>query len=256
MKIITLNTWGGRAGKEKLLKFFEKYRDTDIFCLQEIWSAPYQHLEGVMAGGRKLNHDEIMVYGKQEIADLLQDHVQYFHPQYKNDYGLLSLVHKKYQVINEGEVFVHLHKGYEPEAINEIGKHARNVQYVTIERENGPVTIMNFHGLWNGNGKDDSEARLEQSDNIVSFIHTLNTPIIFCGDFNLKPDTESIKKIENTGLRNLIKENDITSTRTSYYTKPEKFADYVFISEGVNMTSFKVLPDEVSDHAPLFIEVC
>jgi len=42
MKIITLNTWGGRAGKELLLSFFEKYRDdADIFCLQEIWSAPH-----------------------------------------------------------------------------------------------------------------------------------------------------------------------------------------------------------------------
>jgi endonuclease/exonuclease/phosphatase family metal-dependent hydrolase len=255
MKIISLNTWGGRAGKEKLLKFFDMYRDTDVFCLQEIWSAPYRHLEGVMAGGRKLNHDEIMVYGKQEISNLLPSHVAYFHPQYKNDYGLLTLVHKRHRVISEGEVFVHLHKGYEPESVEEIGTHARNVQFATLEREGDPVTVMNFHGLWNGKGKDDSDARLKQSDNIVSFIQTLNTPIAFCGDFNLKPDTESIRKIENSGLRNLIKEHSITSTRTSYYTKPEKYADYIFVSEGINVTDFKVLPDEVSDHAPLFIEM-
>lgn len=255
MKIVSLNTWGGRAGKDKILGFFAANKDTDIFCLQEIWSAPYEHLEGVMAGGRKLNHDEIMVYGKQEICDLLADHIPYFHPQYKNDYGLLTLVHKKYKVLSEGEVFVHLFKGYEPVSAEEIGTHARNVQYVTVEKEDGPVTIMNFHGLWNGKGKDDSEDRLTQSDNIVSFIKTLNTPIVFCGDFNLKPDTESIKKIEASGLRNLIREYGVTSTRTSYYTKPEKYADYVFVSPGVDVLDFEVLPDEVSDHSPLLIEV-
>jgi endonuclease/exonuclease/phosphatase family metal-dependent hydrolase len=254
MKVITLNTWGGRAGKEELLKFFDTHKDTDVFCLQEIWSAPYEHLEGVMAGGRKLTHEEIMVYGKQEITTLLSDHVPYFYPQYKNDYGLLMLVHKRHKVLSEGEVFVHLHKGYEPESAEEIGTHARNVQYVTIEKEENPITIMNFHGLWNGKGKDDSEARLEQSANIVSFIQTLNMPIIFCGDFNLKPDTESIKKIEDAGLRNLIKEYGVTSTRTSFYTKPEKYADYVFMSEGIEVLDFKVLPDEVSDHAPLYLE--
>ena len=63
MRIITLNTWGGRAGKEKLLSFFQTYREeTDIFCLQEIWAAPYEHLEGAMAGGSALKHEDIMVH--------------------------------------------------------------------------------------------------------------------------------------------------------------------------------------------------
>lgn len=45
MKLISLNTWGGRAGKEELLAFFERHRDIDIFCLQEIWSAPYNDMD-------------------------------------------------------------------------------------------------------------------------------------------------------------------------------------------------------------------
>tara|TARA_B100001179_G_C18395552_1_gene319360 strand:+ start:184 stop:423 length:240 start_codon:yes stop_codon:yes gene_type:complete len=35
MKIISLNTWCGRAGKS-LYDFFEVYKDIDIFCLQEV----------------------------------------------------------------------------------------------------------------------------------------------------------------------------------------------------------------------------
>jgi endonuclease/exonuclease/phosphatase family metal-dependent hydrolase len=256
MKIISLNIWGGRVGSEKVLAFFEQHKsDVDIFCLQEVWSAPYEHLEGVMAGGRSLKLREIMVYGKQEISKLLFDHAAYFHPQYQDDYGLLLLVHKKYQVVNVGEVFVHLHKGYEPESPEEIGAHARNVQYVTIETEKGPLTLMNFHGLWNGKGKTDTPERLTQSDNIATFLQTLATPVVFCGDFNLLPDTESIKKIEDSGLRNLIKEYGITSTRTSHYDKSEKFADYIFVDKKFEIKDFKVLSDEVSDHSPLLLEL-
>ncbi len=36
MKLITLNTWGGRRQKE-LGEFVEKYRDVDIFCFQEVY---------------------------------------------------------------------------------------------------------------------------------------------------------------------------------------------------------------------------
>lgn len=55
--------------------------------------------------------------------------------------------------------------------------------------------------------------------------------------------------------RKLIKEYGITSTRTSLYTKPNKFADYVFVSRGIKIIDFKILPDEVSDHTPLFLEI-
>ena len=36
MKIIYLNTWGGRV-TEPLKKFFESNQDVDVFCLQEVW---------------------------------------------------------------------------------------------------------------------------------------------------------------------------------------------------------------------------
>jgi endonuclease/exonuclease/phosphatase family metal-dependent hydrolase len=43
----------------------------------------------------------------------------------------------------------------------------------------------------------------------------------------------------------------VTSTRTSLYPRAERFADYVFVSAGVDVLEFGALPDEVSDHAPL-----
>lgn len=71
------------------------------------------------------------------------------------------------------------------------------------------------------------------------------------GDFNLLPESESLKKFEEFGLRNLIKEYGITSTRSSLYQKEEKYADYAFVSKDIEVQEFAVLPDEVSDHLPL-----
>jgi endonuclease/exonuclease/phosphatase family metal-dependent hydrolase len=253
MKIITLNTWGGRAGKERLLSFFENNKDVDIFCLQEIWSAPYNHLEGHSAGGKNIEHEEIMTYGLQEISALMSDYIPYFRPHHLDNYGLMMLVKKNLQVKEEGEVFVYKHKGFVP--VGDVGFHARNVQYITIADQNKPLTIMNFHGLWTGTGKYDTEDRIQQSKNIIEFTKKLEGNYTLCGDFNLLPETESINILENAGLRNLVSEYDITSTRTSFYTKPDKFADYIFTTPGITVKDFKVLPDEVSDHAALYVEI-
>jgi len=136
----------------------------------------------------------------------------------------------------------------------DLGNHARNIQYVTLETIRGLITVINFHGLWNGQGKGDSEERLTQSENILNFVKGLSNDFILCGDFNLLPETKSLKMLEEHGLRNLIKEYGITSTRTSFYTKPERYADYIFTTKGMEVKEFKVLPEEVSDHSALLLE--
>lgn len=253
MKIISLNTWGGRAGKKRLLDFFKKHRaDTDVFCLQEMWSAPYDDMEGVLAGGRALRRDEIMTRGVQEIGEILPDFACYFRPHFGDRYGLAMFVKKSMPVDAEGELFVHKHRGYVPEG--DVGNHARNIQFVEMQYEGAPLTVINFHGLWNGQGKGDSADRLEQSKKIAAFVGARTGNVVLCGDFNLTPHTRSLAILEEIGLRNLIKEYGIVSTRTSFYEKPEKFADYVLVSPNLRIRKFEVLPDEVSDHAALLME--
>jgi endonuclease/exonuclease/phosphatase family metal-dependent hydrolase len=254
VKIITLNTWGGRAGEDILKEFFaRKKSEIDIFCLQEIWSGPYDHLGEYTAGGVAMVHTKVMTHGMQEISSLLNEHTYFFRPHHLDNYGLLMLVKDTISVVKEDEIFVHKFKGFVPGG--DVGLHARNVQYVETVHNSKPLFILNFHGLWNGKGKTDSEDRLIQSRRIVEFIATLKGEVVFCGDFNLLPDTQSIKILEDAGLRNLVTKYDVSSTRTPLYTKQEKFADYIFVSKGVRVKDFKVLPDIVSDHAPLYIEI-
>jgi endonuclease/exonuclease/phosphatase family metal-dependent hydrolase len=249
MKLISLNTWGGRVGKEAVLGFFSRHQDADIFCLQEIWQGGEEQartLHGVAAA------EKIMFNLFQDISDTLPVHRAYFRPHRENYYGLALFVKNPLSVLEEGEVYVHKNKDFVSERA---GHHARNIQYAHLSTEYGPRTITNFHGLWNGGGKADSEDRLVQSDRIIRFLETISHPFVLCGDFNLWPETESIKKFELFGLRNLIREYGITSTRTSFYPKENSpYADYAFVSPSITVKDFKVLPDEVSDHAPLFLE--
>ena len=163
------------------------------------------------------------------------------------------LVIRGIDIIESGDVFVHKEREYIPQG--DAGNHGRNVQYATLETENELVTIMNFHGLWNGMGKTDSEDRINQSKNIAKFVGGIQNDFILCGDFNLLPDTESIRILEDAGLRNLVREYGVQSTRTSHYKKSsEKHADYIFVTKNINVRKFEVLPDEVSDHSPLSLD--
>ena len=249
MKLISLNTWGGRGGKENFLKFFETYKDVDIFCLQEVWSGG-EHMDGQVIGGMPLKN--IMYKLLDEVGDILKDHDVYFRPHFESWYGLAIFVKKDIKILEEGELYVYKDKGY----INSehAANHARNIQWITFETAQGPQTVINFHGLWNGKGKTDTEDRLMQSDKIVGFIQALKTPHVLVGDFNLRPDTESLRKIENLGNRNLIKEFGVTSTRTSMYTKEERFADYAFVSKELKVSEFRIMEEEVSDHAGMYLD--
>lgn len=249
MKLISLNTWGGRGGKEGLMAFFEQHKDTDVFCLQEIWNGGHEMI-GRIVGGAPLVGIVPSIY--EDIGTVLHGHAPFFRPHFKNYYGLAMFVRKALPLKGDGEIFVYKDRGYISE--EEVVNHARNLQYATIGTGKGALTVMNVHGLWNGKGKTDSDERLLQSDNIVNFVKNIPDPHILCGDLNLRPDTQSIKKLEDAGMRNLIKEFGITDTRSRFYKKEERFADYAFVSDGVKVNEFKILPDEVSDHLAMYLD--
>jgi|CXWL01.1.fsa_nt_gi endonuclease/exonuclease/phosphatase family metal-dependent hydrolase len=246
MKIISLNTWGARV-KEPFADFIKDHQDIDIFCLQEVYDKSKEVL------GKEFPDSNHNLFG--ELSDLLPGHNGFFRPILEGVYGIALFIRKTYRVLEEGEILIHT-RNQEGTAYD--GHHDRNMQWVRFEYEGRILMIMNVHGLWNGKGKDDVSEKIRQSEVIRGFMDTIEEPKILCGDFNLNPETEGIKILEK-GMRNLIKDYSISSTRTSiYFAKPdktEKFADYIFTSHGIAVKNFKVLPHEVSDHAPLLLEI-
>ena len=249
MKTISLNTWGGKAGTEGILTFLKKYEDVDFFCFQEVFNGG-EEFRGMPAARFALDTFDPRLL--ERIAETLPNHVSHFRPHFEEVFGLALFVRKDLAIVEEGEVSIYGHKGYY--SAENIGDQHRIMQHVSLT--DPACTVMNVHGLWNGQGKRDSGHRLTQSDNILAYTRTLTQPYVLLGDFNLRPETESVRKLESAGMRNLITEYGIASTRTSLYDSlsEEPHADYAFVSEGIFVKDFKVLPDEVSDHAALYLE--
>jgi endonuclease/exonuclease/phosphatase family metal-dependent hydrolase len=242
MKLISLNTWGGQI--PEILDFFKQYQDTDIFLLQEIFHNGTE---------RTLFDDKERSELFKEICELLPNHRGYFAPSVDTEWGLAIFIKKSIKVLGHGDIFVYLERDslVEKDATT-VG---RNLQFINIVSNNKTLNILNFHGLWSGLGKLDSPERLGQSEKIVNFVKNLAGETILAGDFNLRPDTQSLSIIENElTLRNLVKEYKIQTTRTSFYKKPEKFADYILCSSGIIVKNFLTLPEEVSDHKALLLE--
>jgi endonuclease/exonuclease/phosphatase family metal-dependent hydrolase len=254
MKLLTLNTWGGKM-HAPLMKFVEKMsKDVDIFCFQEVFSTTTDLEFG--SSGEKMN-----LY--QDISKILTSHRSHLSPKSKGydykgyigkdvDFGNAIFIKKDIPVLSHEELF---------DLISDAGtdwreKAIAKAQCVTIEIGRKPLTICNFHGMWiKGTHKKDTPERLSQSWHLREALDKISGEKIICGDFNLLPDGESIKILERD-MRNLIREYGITSTRSSLYaTSPVMYADYALTTPGIKVNDFKILSDEVSDHLALLLDV-
>ena len=206
MKIISLNTWGARTDHKKFLNFFDKNRHiADVFCLQEVWHFTQDNYKKSTFSTEKVLLVEAITRNAMidlfsQVRKILFNHKGFFYPHRGSCFGLATFIKNDIKLVEEGDVFVFKDRTFDPK--EDVGNHARNIQYLTVKTKNGLRTIINFYGLWNKEGKGDTEDRLSQSDNIIKFIKNLSNPFIICGDFNLLPDTESLRKFEDFGLRN------------------------------------------------------
>ncbi|MDB5194672.1 MAG: Endonuclease [Parcubacteria group bacterium] len=241
MKLICLNTWGARTG-EPFFEFIKKHEDTDIFCFQEIYE---NAAERMAERYPQVRHNLL-----SELKALMPEYDNYFRPALYGMYGQALFIKKDIRVLEEGEISIHVGN----DQLSLSGHHDRNLQWATFDKDGKKFILMNVHGLWNGKGKTDTPERIAQSRRIREFMDKAKGSKIVCGDLNLEPDTESVRIVEE-GMRNLIKEYRVTSTRTSLYDKAGRFADYVFTTPDIEIRDFKVLPDEVSDHAALLLEI-
>ena len=240
MKLLCLNLWGGRV-REPLLEFLKQYNDVDIFCFQKIYNnAPFDR-------GTATQEPDLQLL--TSLRNLLPGYQDYFRPVIEKDFGIAIFIKRGIQVLTEDSAFIYENPHYSGKG----GDHSRNVQWATIQDGEKAYHVFNIHALWNGKGKGDAPERIEQSMRIKKLMSAISGPKILCGDFNVNPDTQSLHLLEN-GMINLIKTHGITSTRTRFYEKEIKFADYMLVSPDINVLDFKLLPDEVSDHAPLYLE--
>lgn len=249
MKLITLNIWGGKVTNE-LIEFVKKHTgEIDIFCFQEVFNST-EH--GCAEDGDMINIHSLLRNALSGYTGFHEQAISVEKRGVQVPYGLAMFAKESISIKARGayEIFaadadIELPKGLQ--------LWNRLLQYMTITHRNTDLTIFNLHGIYTGGGKGDNSVRIEQSTKVRNFMARHEGKRIICGDFNLNPETESLK-ILGEGMRNLIQENGITSTRSHHYKGESKFADYMFATSDIEVKHFEVLADVVSDHSPLLLE--
>lgn len=263
MKLISLNIWGGRI-YEPLIKYIkDNAGDTDIFCFQETFLS--------MDGSAESRGSRVDILNR--LTYVLPDFGSFFAPEGSgaDNAGPVNLEIEIGQAIfpkkssvpridSEGVVFVGRDKEKKKLASHEtVEDIPSNFQYLRFEAGGKNFTVCNIHGIAFPGNKLDTPERLKQSQIITDFLNGEKGAKILCGDFNLLPETESIKIIEGAGMFNLVKKFEIECTRSRlspWFGRPgfQRFADYAFVSPEVNVLNFSVPDVAVSDHLPMVLE--
>ncbi len=237
MQLITLNTWGSRI--KDIYEFVKKHsHSTDVFCFQEVYlSVPLSNLDST-----EEDRDSFKAF-----ESLLPDFTGYFCAQADGS-GMAVFVKKKYLVTHV--------KSTQVLSVDEMknisnGEITFNRLVQTVSLNNPKITIYNFHGM-PGDKKRDNPERDLQNKRLMEVLNADSGLKVLVGDFNLNPDTKTIKDLEST-MQNPLNGSGFKTTRSRHYINIDElpFADYVFLSSSITIGEFKVLPDEISDHLAL-----
>lgn len=265
-KIVSLNCWGGRLVKP-LLPFI-KNEGADVFCLQEMYSAPMDTPTPLV----EKNAEELPAYPilYETLQNILPQYHGSFLPAahgYLHDgatsehtirYGLATFHKSEHSLIAAKVGFVYSSFRYERWGEPPL---PRNAHVIRIWRHNcnKAVVIAHMHGLWTPNGKMDNPIRIQQAKHLLELVRDISEQddeIVVCGDFNVLPESKTFEILGELGLYDLVTTNGITDTRTSYYKKSPRYADYMLVSPNVKVLGFNAIPSpEVSDHRPLILEI-
>ena len=230
MKIIFLNTWRGEL-RDDLRAYIARHLDTTtVFCFQEADDASRGAYEDLFAD------DFVAHTAQRESTDA-------------GWYGTTMYVKKDMTILEKGSLFT--------TPVPNLGVGIAG--FVTLQLPTKQLTICNVHGVPQPGHKLDNPARLYQSETILSTLAHHEAAIIG-GDFNLLPETKSVRTFVEHGYRNLITDYAIPTTRNrlTFERFPDNiqlFADYAFVSPEIEVRSFVVPDDIVSDHQPLELTI-
>lgn len=241
VKLIQLNIWGGNLIRNAV-RYFEK-EQPDILCLQEVASSPdaevsmWTTLEDIQ---QKFNYPYVF------FTPIFDSEVMGKTVYFGN--AILSRV----PFVFQHDFYVNLEykknwKTYEDDY------NIRNVQHVVIQNNDRKINIINHHGYHISSTKLGNEETDRQIGLIEAYIDTLNGPVIFTGDLNLAPESKSLDGL-NTKLDNLCLSTNVETTRNFTAKREIEICDYIFVSKDVDVQSFHVPKDVVSDHQPLVLE--
>lgn len=239
-KLMQLNMWAGRLEWE--IKKFIEVEKPDILCLQEAISYD--------------KGDAGMFFTIENMQKALGHEFVAFAPVFS--FSFMSSVARfgnciisRFPIQKSETIFTYLdHK--EKFDFNEDNGNVRNFVHAVIDIEGKKYNILTHHGYHVPEHKEGNSETLRQMQILAGYIDELEGNIILTGDFNLQPQSDSLKLI-NQRLTNQSVEHELKTTRNQLTHKTE-ICDYVFTSEGLKIKNFRAADELISDHKALLFE--
>lgn len=240
MKIMSLNMWQGRL-ERVLLKHLEA-SGVDFACMQEAVQYDGQSL-GLISSHRKVGSslgldeqffskiissklgDKELAFGNATFSNIpfVQTNTIFTRGTYNSDFNL-----------------------------DKDDYNIRAFQHALVEINGRKLHILNHHGHHIHAHKLGDDETMRQVKQILEYIKHLEGSVILCGDFNLSPESDSIKLIDEK-LINLSVEYKLSTTR-SKLTHKNEVCDYIFVSNDVKVNSFVMDDAIISDHNALILD--
>lgn len=266
IKLLTLNVSIFDENNDKLILLLKEI-NPDIVCLQEVTrKVDESALDSYISKGaidRGVNDLSYSFYAPNwSLRDFKQNN---FHSKkvFEHDFGGIieygNYIKSRFKITMGMSVFVQGHFSYLTNwkwMADHPGEEPRMVQVADLQFNNlKKLRILNYHGIWSKN-KQGTDKTKSACKKLFQITEEVDYPSIICGDFNLFPDTESIK-ILNNHFKSLVDEYNISRTRppsNELNNTKRNVVDYIFTSQEIKVVKFEVMDSDVSDHLPLYME--
>ena len=194
-----------------------KQSEADIIGLQEVDSN----------FARSMFKDQLRYLGnKLDMYNVYGDNVNTFGAKYGN--GILS----KYPI-----------ESYENIRLPS-GKEQRGMLSAVIYIEGNKLNFLTTHlGLT-------SQERLSQIQTISKYLETLSNEVVLVGDFNATYESYEVREMSKK-LRDVGYITDNKNIPTFEVPFMSRRIDYIFISSNINVTDYKIIFENASDHYPV-----
>ncbi|MDZ4228580.1 MAG: endonuclease/exonuclease/phosphatase family protein [Candidatus Levybacteria bacterium] len=252
IKLITLNLFQGGLYFKNIKNFLEKEKP-DILCLQEVFDS---HDKSAKENLRSIDI----------LKRLLPSYYYHFAPELLSvnngiEAPLGNAIFSKFLITKTNTIFYDIPYGKYNAYLKNDNKYdpsmePKNLEYVQVDLGKASINIFNTHGIWGQHGND-TKRRLQMGQVIINQIKGKEN-VILAGDFNLFPNTQTVKNIEKH-LKNVFANELKTTFNIKLKLQPGNYGravvDMIFLSKNIRILK-KYCPDvNVSDHFPLICNI-
>lgn len=137
------------------------------------------------------------------------------------------------------------------------GRCPRNLQHLVLDAGGKKLHVINFHGIWDLNGKDPTAARRTMIDAIMTETKSDGFYIIG-GDTNAEADNPVMERLGEKYTTVFGQDPAVTGFNMRRKTNPaygHVIVDHLYISPEITVLSHSRPDVDISDHLPMIVEI-